>query len=101
MEFDHVIVVSEFEYYLKYYLPQTISRTTYDLTLILLPKDKMNPKKWFLQKLPKPSIWFSRSSDDETKETFENVIEEWKRQCLVKQVVVAECEACEEKYILL
>ena len=96
MEFDHVIVVSEFEYYLKYYLPQTISRTTYDLNLILLPKEKMNTKQSFLQKLPRLHSLFSRTRDCETKENFANVIKEWKRQCLVKQVVVAECEACEE-----
>ena len=37
MEFDHVvIVVSQIEYFLKYYLPQVISRCTYDLMFVLL-----------------------------------------------------------------
>ena len=52
MEFDHVvIVVSLSEYYLKYYLPQAISRCTYDLTLVLLPKDEANRKIGSAQKL--------------------------------------------------
>ena len=43
MEFDHVvIVISQSEYYMKYYLPQVISRCTYDLNLVLLPKDEKN-----------------------------------------------------------
>lgn len=32
---------------------------------------------------------------DKTKETVAGIIEELKRTCLVKQVVVAECDACE------
>ena len=41
MEFDHVVVmVSQSEYYLKYYLPQVISRCTYDLNFVLLRKTK-------------------------------------------------------------
>ena len=92
MEFDHVvIIVSQSDYYLKYYLPQVISRCTYDLTFVLLPKDKLYIKKGFLQKLSNLS---SRARNDTTKETVENVIEELKRECLLKRVFVAECKAC-------
>ena len=94
MEFDHVlIVVSQSEYYLKCFLPQAISRCTHDLTFVLLPKDEMDNEEVFLQE---PSAVSSKIRDDETKETVANVIEEWKRQNLVKQVIVAECKACEK-----
>ena len=93
MEFDHVvIVVDQSEYYLKYYLPQAISRCTYDLTLVLLPKGKINIKKRSLQKLPH---FFSRTRNDETKDTVGKLMEELKREDLVNQVVVTECKACE------
>ena len=92
MEFDHVvIVISQSDYYLKYYLPQVISRCTYDLTFVLLPKDEICIKKGFLQKF---SNFFSRARNDTTKETVDNVMEELKRESLVKRVVVAECKAC-------
>ena len=94
MEFDHVmIVVSQSEYYLRCFLPQVISRCTYDLTFVLLPKDEMDIEEVFLQE---PSAASSRIGDDEVKETVANVIEELKRQSLVKPVIVAECKACEK-----
>ena len=75
MEFDHVIIVaSQSEYYLKYYIPQVISRCTYDLNFVLLPKEKI----------------------DETEETVANMIEELKHECLLKQTVIADCKACEK-----
>ena len=96
MEFDHVvIVVSLSEYYLKYYLPQAISRCTYDLTLVLLPKDEVNTKKCFAQKL---SIFFSRAGNEENKETVANMIKELKHECLMKQMVISECKACEKNH---
>ena len=50
MEFDHVVIlVNQSEYYLKYYLPQTISRCTHDLTFVLLPNEKENIKKGSFQ----------------------------------------------------
>ena len=92
MEFDHVvIVVSQSEYYLKYYLPQAISRCTYDLTFVLLSKDTTIIKKDSLQKL---SNFFSRSRNYDSKETVSDIIEELQRGCLVEQMVVAECKAC-------
>ena len=94
MEFDHVLVlVSQSEYYLKYYLPQAISRCTYDLTFVLLPKEKENIKKGSLQKF---SNFFSRTRNCKTKETVASIIEQLKREYLVKQVAVTECEACEK-----
>ena len=93
MEFDHVIiVVDQSEYYLKYYLPQAISRCTYDLTFVLLPKVKINIKKGSSQKL---SHFFSKSRNDETKETVGKMIHDLKREDLLKQMVVTECKACE------
>ena len=83
MEFDHVIiVVSQSEYYLKYYLPQAISRCTYDLTFVLMPEEKLVIENVLLH--------------DKTKETVANIVEELKRECLVKQVVVAECNDCKK-----
>ena len=91
MEFDHVIiVVSHSEYYLKYYLPQAISRCTYDLTFVLLPEDKMNTRKGSLL-----SYLFSKSKNNETKETVVNIVEELKREGLVNQVGIVECKTCE------
>ena len=91
MEFDHVVIaISQSEYYLKYYLPQAISRCQFDLTLVLLPKGKMKSKKGPLQK------FFSRTQHEKTNDIVVNMIEELKRKCLVKQVAVAGCEACEK-----
>ena len=42
--------------------------------------------------------FFSRTKNDKTKETVAIMVEELKRASLVKQVVVAECKACEENY---
>ena len=93
MEFDHVvIVVSQSEYYLKYYLPQAISRCTYDLTFVLLPKDKTNNKHGFLQKFTSA---ISKTRNDRAKETVANITQEFKHECLVKEVTVVECKACE------
>ena len=84
MEFDHVvIVVSQSEYYLKCYLPQAISRCTYDLTIVLLPEDDSYKIS-------------SGTRYEETKGTVGNMIEELKRARLLKQMVVTECKACEE-----
>ena len=90
MEFDHVVIVlSPLEYYLKHYLPQAISRCTYDLTIVLLPEQKLN----VFQKLKKV---ISRTRNEGNKETVANIIEVLKRECLVKKLVVAECKACEK-----
>ena len=84
MEFDHVvIVVSQSEYYLKCYLPQAISRCTYDLTIVLLPEDDSYKIS-------------SGTRYKETKGTVGNMIEELKRARLLKQMVVTECKVCEE-----
>ena len=83
MEFDHVVIaVSRSEYYLKYYLPQMISRCTYDLTFVLLPKDMLDMEKGVLH--------------GKTKETVADMVEEWNHESLVKQVVIAECKTCEK-----
>ena len=97
MEFDHVvIVVSQSEYYLQYYLPQVISRCTYDLTIVLLPKDEMEIDEVYWQE---PSAVSPRIEDDDTKETVAKMIDKLKRDGSVKQVVAAECKACENSCI--
>ena len=94
MEFDHVVIfVSQSEYFLQHYLPQAISRCTLDLTLVLLPKENGNAKEGLLQKL---SRLFPSTRSEKNKETVANMIEELKRESLVKQLVVAECKTCEK-----
>lgn len=64
MEFDHVVILlNSSEYYLKYYLPQAISRCTHDLNFILLPREEINKEN-------------NKSID--AKETVENIIDELK-----------------------
>ena len=93
MEFDHVIIfVSHSEYYLKYYLPQAISRCAFDLTLVMLPKDKTKSKKGVVQNLKQK---LKKHRSEKNKETVSNMIEELKHQCRVKQVAVSECRLCE------
>ena len=90
MEFDHVIiVVSQSEYYLKYYLPQVMSRCTYDLNFVLLPKDKIiiKKQKWF-------NLIF-KTRINKAEETVADMMEKLKHGCLVKQVIIVECKACE------
>ena len=60
MEFDHVIVfTSDLEYYLKFYLPQVISRCTYNLKFVLLPTERRitNIQTWLKQKILS-EIWY-------------------------------------------
>ena len=82
MEFDHVVIlVNQSVYYLKYYLPQVMSRCTYDLNLVLLPEGPQNEES---RKLI------------EAKGTVEEIIEEMGQECLMKQVDVVECQICKE-----
>ena len=82
MEFDHVVVlVSHTEYYLKYYLPQLISRCRYDLSFVLLPNEEQ---------------LVYTCERKEIKETVGDMIEEWKHESLMKQINVVECETCED-----
>ena len=94
MEFDHVIVVvNQSEYYLKYYLPQAISRCTYDLTLVLLPDENIIAKGGLLKNIPN---YFPKIRDNKTKETVANMIEELMREYLMKHVVIYKCIVCEK-----
>ena len=78
MEFDHVIILlKSSEYYLKYYLPQAISRCTHDLIFVLLPEEERN----------KESI-----KTINTNKTVENIIDELKEKGLLEQVDVVECQ---------
>ena len=76
---------SQSEYYLKYYLPQAVSRCIYDLTFVFLLKKQENIEIGFLQKF---FNFFSKTRNEK--------IEESKRKCLVKQVIVTECKVCED-----
>ena len=70
MEFDHVIVfTSDLEYYLKFYLPQVISRCTYNLKFVLLPNGKEANK---------------HANMVETKDTVRNMIQKFKQECLME-----------------
>ena len=94
MEFDHVVIlVSQSEYFLKYYLPLVISRCTYHLTFVLLPKERDSTKQGYLKRL---SSAFSRKREDETQETVAYLMGEFKRECLMNHLSVTECQACEE-----
>ena len=96
MEFDHVaVMVSQSEYYLKYYLPQVISRCTYDLNFVLLPQDKKHIEKSSVHNL---FNFIPKNRNSKTNETIANIIEELRREYLVKQVLIAECKACEKNY---
>ena len=96
MEFDDVVImVSQSEHFLQHYLPEAISRCTFDLTLVLLPKENENTKEGFLQKFSK---FFSGARDEKTRETVANMIEEFKRASLVKQLVLAEYKSCEKSF---
>ena len=93
MEFDLVVtVVNQSEYYLTYWMPLVISRCTHDLTFVLLPKDELRIENGSLHE---PANVSSRPRNDKVKETVGSMMEELKRECLLKQVVVAECKACE------
>ena len=57
MEFDHVVVVVSLpDYYRKYYLPQVISKCTYDLTFVALPEDKLHIEKRSYWTKPKKQL---------------------------------------------
>lgn len=82
MEFDHVIVfTSDLEYYLKFYLPQVISRCTYNLKFVLLPNGKEANK---------------HTNMVETKDTVRNMVQKFKQECLMEQIDVVECKTCDE-----
>ena len=84
---ESIVVVSQPEYYLKYYLPQAISRCTYDLMSVLLSNDTTVIKKDSLQKL---TNFFSRGRNCDSKETVADIIEELQQGSLVEKMVVAE-----------
>ena len=66
-----------------------MSRCTYDLNFVLLPKDKIiiKKQKW-LNLIFKTRI-------NKAEETVADMMETLKHGCLVKQVIIVECKACE------
>ena len=94
MEFDHVIILlTHSEYYLKYYLPQAISRCTHDLNLIFLPRLKETVKK---HQANKTFNCFSRNKGSKDQYTIGDMKQEWMQKDLTKQWNVEECCRCEE-----
>ena len=81
MEFDHVVVLASYsEYYAAQYLPQVISRCTYNLHFVLLPKDKVNKET---------------SEINEAKDTVADMVEELKQKHRMRSMYVCECRLCE------
>ena len=96
LEFDHVLIFTNYsEYYLQYYLPQVITRCTYNLKLVLLPKEKRCFNKGFRNTLYK---CFPRNKKIPVKHTVANIITELKKEDLMERVIVADCETCEKDY---
>ena len=94
MEFDRVvIIIIQSEHFLQHYLPQAISRCKFDLTLVLLPKKTENAKGGINFSKLLPTTGYEKN-----RETVANMIEELKRASLLKQLVVAECKACEKNF---
>lgn len=81
MEFDHVVVLASYtEYYAAQYLPQVISRCTYNLHFVLLPKDNVNKET---------------SEINEAKDTVADMVEELKQKHRMRSMYVCECRLCE------
>ena len=96
MEFDNVVILaSQSEYFLKYHLPQVIRRCTYHLTFVSLPKERDSTKQGYLKRI---SSAFLRKREDETQQKVAYLMGEFKRECLMKQVSVTECQACDENW---
>ena len=102
MEFDNVLILlNRLEYYLKHFLPQMISRCNCNLNFILLPKGKEFVKR--RSSWAKLSNFLLRSKSVEEKFTVGNMIEEWKRESLVKscewdyKIIECQIQTCKEE----
>ena len=96
LEFDHVIIFANYsEYYLKFYLPQVISRCTYDLKFVLLPKERQDTKKSIRKALT--SI-FSKNEKTETKATVADMVKNLEDKQMIERVLVVDCQTCEENH---
>ena len=96
LEFDHVLIFTNYsEYYLKHYLPQVITRCTYNLKLVLLPKEKRCFKNGFRTTLYK---CFPRNKKNAAKDTVANIVNELKKEYLMERIIVTDCQACEKDH---
>ena len=96
LEFDHVMIFANYsEYYLKFYLPQVISRCTYDLKFVLLPKERQDTKKSIRKALT--SI-FSKNEKTETKATVADMVKNLEDKQMIERVLVVDCQTCEENH---
>ena len=96
LEFDHVIIFTNYsEYYLKFYLPQVISRCTYDLKFVLLPKERQYTKKNIRKAL---SNIFSKNEKTETKGTVADMVKNLEDKRMIERLLVVDCQTCEENH---
>lgn len=97
LEFDHVIIFANYsEYYLKQYLPQVISRCSYNLKIVLLPRERIVNKSSFRKMLRKFSL---KNDKTEGKDTVGSMTMELVHQRLIEKVLVLDCNACEKNRI--
>ena len=97
LEFDHVIIFANYsEYYQKQYLPHVISRCTYNLKIVLLPREGIVNKSGFRKILRKFHL---KKDKTESKDTVESITMELVHQRLIEKVLVVDCNACEKNQI--
>ena len=88
LEFDHVIIfANNSEYYLKQYLPQAISRCTYNLKIVLLPLERINTAKGIPKKL-------KRKDKIKTNNTVASMANELVDKRMMEKVLVVDCKSC-------
>ena len=96
LEFDHVIIFANHsEYYLKFYLPQVISRCTYDLKFVLLPKEREDTKKSIRKAL---TNIFSKNEKTETKGTVADMVKNLEEKRMIERLLVVDCQTCENNH---
>ena len=92
LEFDHVIIfANNSEYYLKQYLPQAISRCTYNLKIVLLPMETINTAKGIRKILNKI---FPKKDKIKTNDTVASMANELVGKDMMKKVLVDDCKSC-------
>ena len=96
LEFDNVIIFTNYsEYYLKQYLPQVISRCTYNLKIVLLPIERIIAKSGTRKIL---NNVYSKKEKIETKDTVANITKELVDKRMMEKVLVVDCKACEKHH---
>ena len=92
LEFDHVIIfANNSEYYLKQYLPQAISRCTYNLKIVLLPMERINTAKG-IQKIL--NNIYPKKDKIKTNDTVASMANELVDKRMMEKVLVVDCKSC-------